>query len=299
MNAFVLMIACLLLGVLVARYARPPLGLAQGLNWWVINVALPALVLDLIARVEVEWQFWYLPVSQWLVFAGSFFAFRALGRHFGWSRARIGGLIIMGGLGNTSFLGYPLLEALRGREGLALGVVADQLGCFLMLAIAGTIVSAMYSGGQSSPREIARRVMMFPPFVALLVGVAVGLLGGWPPVAEEILLRIGSTLVPLALFSVGLRFRLNLGNGQAPPLALSLSWKLLVAPMAIFGIGWLCGVGGLTLSIATLQAAMAPMISAAILCDQHHLDSPLANSILGSGILLSFVSVPLWNLALG
>ncbi|HEY1075547.1 MAG TPA: AEC family transporter [Fontimonas sp.] len=298
MNAFVLLLVCLLLGMLVARYARPPLGLAQGLNWWVINVALPALVLDLIPRVEIEWQSWFLPVSQWLVFAGSFVLFRALGRHYGWSRARIGGLIIMGGLGNTSFLGYPLLEALRGREGLAVGVVADQLGCFLMLAVSGTIVSAMYAGGQPRPRDIAMRVMQFPPFVALLVGLVVGLLGGWPPIAEEILLRVGSTLVPLALFSVGLRFRFQTGSGQTLPLVLSLSWKLLVAPLMVFAMGWASGVGGLTLTIATLQAAMGPMVSAAILCDQHHLDSPLANSILGIGILLSLLSVPLWNLVL-
>ncbi len=298
MTAFVLLIACLLLGVLVSRYARPPMGLAQGLNWWVINIALPALVLDLIPRVQVEWQFWYLALSQWLVFGGSFVLFRALGRHFGWSRARIGGLILMGGLGNTSFLGYPLLEALRGREGLAVGVVADQLGCFIMLAVGGTIISAMYSGGQTQPRAIARKVLMFPPFVALLVGAAINLLGGWPSMAEDILLRVGSTLVPLALFSVGLRFRFHLGNGQALPLGLSLGWKLLIAPLLVVSLGWLCGVGGLTLTIATLQAAMAPMISAAILCDQHHLDSPLANSILGGGILLSLVTVPLWNLAL-
>jgi predicted permease len=298
MTAFVLVVACLLLGVLVARFARPPMGLAQGLNWWVINIALPALVLDLMSRVQVEWQFWYLALSQWLVFGGSFVLFRALGRHFGWSRARIGGLIIMGGLGNTSFLGYPLLEALRGREGLAVGVVADQLGCFLMLAIGGTIISAMYSGGQTQPRVIVRKVMMFPPFVALLVGAMINLLGGWPVMAEDILLRVGSTLVPLALFSVGLRFRFQLGNGQALPLGLSLGWKLLAAPLLILGVGWLSGVGGLTLTIATLQAAMAPMVSAAILCDQHHLDSPLANSILGSGILLSLLTVPLWNLML-
>src|SRR5690606_27194221 len=122
-----------------------------------------------------------------------------------------------------------LLDALYGREGLALGVVADQLGCFVMLAVGGTLVAALYSGAQTHPREIARRVLLFPAFVALVTGVLVGQLGGWPAVADEILQRIGSTLVPLALFSVGLRFRLQLGNGQALPLMLGLGWKLLLA----------------------------------------------------------------------
>ncbi|MES0872577.1 AEC family transporter [Sinimarinibacterium thermocellulolyticum] len=298
MAAFALLLGCLTLGVLVARLARPPLGLAQGLNWWVINIALPALILDVVPRLRFDGQFWFLVVSQWLVFAGAFVLFRTLGAHLGWSRGRIGALTLVCGLGNTSFMGYPLLEALRGREGLALGVVADQLGCFVMLAVGGTLVAALYSGAQTHPRAIARRVLLFPAFVALLAGVLVGRFGGWPLLIEDILHRIGGTLVPLALFSVGLRLRLRLERGQTLPLLLGLGWKLLLAPLVVLLLGWAAGVGGLTLSIGVLQAAMAPMISAAILADQHQLDPSLANSVLGAGILLSLATVPLWSLVL-
>ncbi|MFP5304351.1 MAG: AEC family transporter [Gammaproteobacteria bacterium] len=299
MSALLLLAACLALGALVARYAHPPLGLAQGLNWWVINIALPALILHLIPQLHFEWQFWFLVVSQWLVFAGAFVLFRFVGGRLGWSRRRIGGLTLVCGLGNTSFMGYPLLEALRGREGLALGVIADQIGCFVALGIGGTLVAALYSGAQLHPREILRRILLFPAFLALLAGSGVGMLGGWPPAVEEVLERIGSTLAPLALFSVGLRFRLQLGGDQALPLALGLGWKLVVAPLSVLALGALAGVGGLTLTIGVMQAAMAPMISAAILADQHGLDPPLANNVLGAGILLSMVSVPLWSALLG
>lgn len=298
MIAFALLVVCLALGVLVARYAHPPLGLAQGLNWWVINIALPALVLDLIPQLHFEWQFWFLVVTQWLLFVGAFVLFRALGARWNWSRGRIGALTLVCGLGNTSFMGYPLLEALRGRDGLALGVIADQIGCFVALAIGGTIVAALYSGGQPHPRAIARRVLLFPAFLALVAGVIVSVFGGWPAPVEEILKRIGGTLTPLALFSVGLRFRMHLGDGQAKPLVIGLAWKLAAAPALMLLIGTLAGVGGLTLTIGVMQTAMAPMISAAILADQHNLDPPLANSILGAGILLSLVTVPLWHLAL-
>lgn len=298
MSAFALLIACLLLGMLVARYAHPPLGLAQGLNWWVINIALPALVLDLIPRLHFEWQFWFLALSQWIVFGSAFLLFRLVGTRLHWSRGRIGALTLVCGLGNTSFMGYPLLEALRGREGLALGVVADQLGCFLMLAIGGTLTAALYSGAQTHPRAIARRVLLFPAFLALLAGIAVGALGGWPEAALDILHRIGGTLVPLALFSVGLRFRLHLGSGQLFPLALGLGWKLVLVPLLVLGVGMLAGVGGPTLTISVLQAAMAPMISAAILADQHNLEPPLANTVLGAGILLSLLTVPAWHFVL-
>jgi predicted permease len=44
-----------------------------------------------------------------------------------------------------------------------------------------------------------------------------------------------------------------------------------------------------------LQAGMAPMISATIMADQHHLEPPLANTVLGLGILLSLLTIPLAN----
>ncbi len=298
MTAFALLIVCLALGVVVARYAKPPIGLAQGLNWWVINIALPAMIVGLVPRLEFDWHFWFLIVSQWFVFAGAFVLFRFVGQRLDWSRGRIGALTLVCGLGNTSFMGYPMLEALRGRDGLALGVVADQLGCFTVLAIGGTLVAAMYSGGRVHPRVIAKRVLLFPSFLALITGVVVGQLGGWPAMIEDILQRVGGTLVPLALFSVGLRFRLQLGNGQGVPMMLGLGWKLVTAPLLVLLFGWLFGIGGPMLSIGVMQAAMAPMISAAILADQHNLDPPLANSVLGAGILLSLVSVPLWHFLL-
>lgn len=298
MSALVLLLACLLLGVGAARYAKPPIGLAQALNWWVINLALPALILELIPTLTFDPHFWLLAVSQWIVFGGAFILFRVIGRRRGWTNGRIGALTLVCGLGNTSFLGYPMISALQGQEGLALAVVADQLGCFIMLALGGVLVAVVYGGATAHPKEIAKRVLLFPAFLALVAGVVVGQLGGWPSIANEILHRMGQTLVPLALFSVGLRLRLKLTRDQIGPAILGLSWKLLLAPLLIYAIGIASGASGLVLTIAVLQSGMAPMISAAILADQHHLEPPLANTVLGFGILFSLVTVPLANMLL-
>jgi predicted permease len=294
-SAFLLLVVCMLLGVGAARYAQPPIGLAQALNWWVINLALPALILELIPTLHFDPQLWLLIVSQWLVFAGAFLLFRMLGRRWNWSNGRIGALTLVCGLGNTSFMGYPMVAALRGQDGLALAVVADQLGCFIVLALGGVIVAVVYGGAKAHPREIARRVLLFPAFIALLAGVIVGYAGGWPVMASDILHHIGQTLTPLALFSVGLRLRLHLTRDQIGPAALGLAWKLLLAPLLVLALGYATGASGLLLIVAVLQAGMAPMISAAILADQHHLEPPLANTVLGLGILLSLVTIPLAN----
>lgn len=299
MSALLLLVTCLVLGVLVARIATPPATLPQSLNWWAVNVALSALVLHLIPTLQFDWQFWFLSASQWLVFLGAWAVFASLGRVLHWSRARIGALTLVCGLGNTAFIGFPLIEALHGREGVKLALVADQLGCFLALAIGGTIVAALYSGKSARAQDVARKVLTFPPFAALVVGIVAAQFGGWPQPVDAMFDRLGATLVPIALFSVGLQFRLQFQRGQGTAVLLALGWKLALAPLVVWLGGLAIGVSDAILTIAVLESAMAPMISAAILAEQNDLEPQLANTVLGFGIVLSLVTVPLADYLLG
>ena len=296
MNAFVLLFLCFSLGIGVARFARTPPGIVQGLNWWVLNVALPALVLDLIPRLHIDWSLWFVVVPMWFVFLGGWLACVLGGRWLGWSRERVGSLTLVAGLGNTAFTGYPLIEALRGKEGLALAVVADQLGGFLALAAGGITVAVMYSGGKPELGTMVRRILVFPPFVALLVGVVVGVIGGWPPALTAVFERVGATLAPLALFSIGMQFSLQLSRAQLGAVSFALAWKLFVAPLTVLFAGFALGIHSPVLAVAVLQSGMAPMISAAILADQYKLEPRVANATLGVGILISLVTIPLLNL---
>jgi predicted permease len=299
MSALLLLFVCLALGAMVRRRAHPPAGMVHGLNWWVLNIALPALVLELIPKLRLDEQLWFPVAAMWLVFFGAWLLFAWLGPRLGWSRGRIGALILVCGLGNTSFMGYPLLQALHGQAGLALAVVADQLGCFPLLASVGVVVACLYAGRTPDPRRIARRIATFPAFVALVVGIVAGQLGGWPAVLDGVFRPLGETLTPLALFSVGLQFRLQAGQGQLGAAACGLGWKLLLAPALCWALGAAAGVGGLTLTAGVLQAAMAPMVSATILADEYGLEPELANTVLGTGIVLSLLTVPLGNWLLG
>ncbi|WP_343224652.1 AEC family transporter, partial [Oleiagrimonas sp.] len=206
MGAMLLLFFCLLLGMAVRRFTRAPEGMAHALNWWVLYIALPAIVLELIPQLHYRSDLWFPVVAAWIVFAGAWIVFALVGHWRGWSRARIGTLTLVCGLGNTSFMGYPLIRALHGQEGLKLAVVADQLGTFPLLASAAIVVASLYSGQSPHPRQVLRRVFTFPAFLALLVGLVVGQLGGWPDIANKVFSPIGATMSPLALFSVGMQF---------------------------------------------------------------------------------------------
>jgi predicted permease len=68
-----------------------------------------------------------------------------LGKKYGWSK-KIGCLILTAGLGNTSFLGFPIIEALYGQEGMKTAILVDQPGTFVVLSTL-ELSATMYSKG--------------------------------------------------------------------------------------------------------------------------------------------------------
>src|ERR1019366_29213 len=210
-------------------------------------------------------------------------------------RARIGALTLVGGLGNTAFMGCPMIEALRGAPGLSLAVIGDQTGCFTALVIGGVAVTVIYAGRELRPWQIVRQIVLFPAFLALVAGILIGLAGGPFEILHALCARLAATLTPLALFSVGLQQRLELPRSRLSAVGCALGWKLLLAPALCVLLGRLTGVTGLVLAVGVLQAGMAPMVSAAILADQYGLEPALANAVLGLAILLCLASVPWLN----
>lgn len=213
-------------------------------------------------------------------------------------RKRVGALIMVAGLGNTSFVGLPMIEAYFGKEYLGVGIIADQLGSFMALSTLGILVSTLYSSGKVSPQQMARKVFMFPPFQALLLAFLLRPLP-FPLWTVTILEKLGATLTPLALVSVG--FQLHFGGIRevAKPLASGLAYKLLLAPVLIwFLYSVILGASGTVTRVTIFEAAMAPMITAGIIAIDHDLEPRLVTLMLGVGIPLSFVTLHVWHLVL-
>jgi predicted permease len=234
-----------------------------------------------------------------VVFVGAW-AFAALaGLALGWSRERVGALTLLTGLGNCTFIGYPLIEALRGREALALAVITDQFGLGPVVAIGGSLIAALYGRERAGPVAVLGRMLAFPPFIALLVALAVGRTGGWPEPLHAPLRVLGATMSPVALLWIGLRFQPDFSRALLGVAALGLGWKLLLAPLVMLGVGLGLGVPDPVLTVGVLQSAMAPMITGALLAERNGLEPALVHTVLGTGVPLGFVTVPLWNMLLG
>ncbi len=299
MSNMVLLVVCFILGIALRRTGRLPEATPKVLNAYIINVALPALALLHIHDLEISRALVFPAAMAWVLFGAGLLFLLPMKRIAGLSTGTLGALLLTAGLGNTSFVGLPMIEAFYGAEYLGIGILADQLGSFLVLSTVGIAAAAACSSGRTSLGEITRKVLLFPPFVAMVAGFAL-MAAPYPGWFEEVLGRMGGTLSPLALISVGFQLRLGHIREHLGPLGLGLFYKLVLGPALVtFLFVVVLGARGTEIQVTLFEAAMAPMITGSIVAAEHDLDGDLAALMVGVGIPLSFLTLPVWFRLLG
>ncbi len=296
MSNLLLLVACLAVGMLLQLSARTPANAHQALNAVILQVSLPAVTLRALHGFEFDSNQLWPVLMPWALFAVGAAAFWSVGRWLRLPRASVGALTLVGGLGNTSFVGLPMIESLHGRDGLGLGLLIDQLGSYLALATIGVFVAALYAGNAPTSRgAMLRKIMTFPPLIALVLAVALRPLP-FPAPLDAALARLGDTLAPLALLSVGLQLRLGALRSHARLLSIGLGYKLVACPALVFAVLWLVDAElDMTSRVSMIEAAMPPMIGAGIVAAEARLDAPLVSTMIGVGIPLGLLTATLWH----
>lgn len=295
MNNLVLLVVCLAAGWALRRCGRVADGAHGVLNALLIHVGLPALALRTLHGFAFDAAHVWPVLMPWALFALGAALFWGVGRRLALPRTTVGALTLVGGLGNTSFVGLPMIDALHGHDGLGLGLLIDQLGSYLVLSTFGVLVANAYAAeGRPRTRDLARKVLSFPPLIALVLALLLRPLP-MPPLADALLARLADLVAPLALLSVGMQLRLDGIVHQARALALGLGYKLVACPALVLAVLWLAEADpAMTSRVSLIEAAMPPMIGAGIVAAQARLDAPLASTMIGLGIPLGLSTAPAW-----
>jgi len=292
-SALFLVCSLLVAGYVAHRLGRLPDNAAEVLNRFVIDICVPATVLRVVPKMTVTPALGVLILVPWMIAGLAYLSARLAQRFLAVDRSSGTALFLATALGNTSFLGFPLCSGLLGEASLPFAAVYDQLGSFLLLSIVAPLALAKVSGGgQVTPRELARRVLVFPPFLALIVAL---LPLPHPAALEPVLTAAAAPLVPLAMFAVGLKLRFS------PPrpvrvFALGLALKLFVFPAIAWGLARALGARGMLFQVVVLETAMPTMITAGALMMASGVAIELAASFVSWGLILSLLTVPVWAL---
>ncbi|OZB03241.1 AEC family transporter [Pseudidiomarina marina] len=299
MANFIFIAGYVVIGLLLQRSRQFPQNTGQILNAYVIYVALPAVVLQKIPSLTFGKELLYPALMPWLLLAVTVPVLLGLSKWLNWSRMTTGAMLIVVPLGNTSFVGFPMVEAFFGPEGIPYALLYDQLGSFFILSIYATIIAAIYShepgteAKRPSAGAIALRIAKFPPFVALVIAL---LMRGieYPEVMRQFIDSLAITLVPVIMVAVGFQLKFRLPQEDRGPLYWALGLKLIATPVIALAVLYGFGLEQLAVQVTIMEAAMPAMISAGALAIMAGLAPTLSAAIVGYGVLLCFITLPLW-----
>src|SRR5262245_61500883 len=236
MNNYLLLAACFVLGIVLRRSGRLPDNAAAALNGFVVHISLPALTLTYVHSPEFRANLILPALMPWVMFGLGCGFFWLDARILRFSRATTGALTLTGGLANTSFVGLPMIETFYGSDYLGLGILIDQLGTYLVLSTAGILVASIYSSGRKlDAKATIRKIVLFVPFQAMVLAFLL-MPFEYPVWLDELLKRLGATLVPIALVSVGYQLQFSQVRGRTAALTVGLAFKLVVGPALILAL---------------------------------------------------------------
>jgi len=266
------------------------------LNLFVIYVSLPAVIMLKIPHLTLSSNILVPLLLPWWMLLLSALSVLLLSRLLGWSRSVTGCLMLVIPLGNTSFFGYPMVNTFFGSSGMPYAILYDQLGTFIALVTYGSFVLAIYGihGAKPTTSMLARKIILFPPFLASVFALGLSMSNtSYPVFLEGLLESLAITLVPTVMIAVGFQISFRMVRSERVPLLSGLALKLIVAPFSALIFFKLFEMNGESINVAIFQAGMPPMVTAGALAIKENLAPQLAAALVGLGILVSCLSLPL------
>ena len=92
---------------------------------------------------------------------------------FGLRRPTAGAVLLASGAGSTAGFALPFVDMYCGAHCMAPAIVLSVLGGALAFSVLGLAASCAFSQGRICIGMMVRRIVTFPPLVALVVGLAI------------------------------------------------------------------------------------------------------------------------------
>ncbi len=295
MTNFILIIVCISAGIIMSRLNLLPKDSHKSLNAWVLYVALPALSFRYIPEIDWSWKVLLQILGPLLVWGGSWLLISAYARMKTLSQTTRTALIITCGLGNTSFLGFPMISAFYGESEIHNAILFDQMTFLLFstVAVITILKSSSENAQQANFNYIVKKVFRFPPFLACICALAIASFTDISPI-NPFLDKLVATVSPIALFSIGLQIKFGAWKEELQHLSVGLFYKLLLAPLLVLLLAYTLNATDGVARLSVFEAGMPSHITAGLLASQYNQNSNLCNLMVGTGIIFSFLTCGFW-----
>jgi predicted permease len=236
--------------------------LPQLLSGYLFLVGIPLTVVNFVRAADLSLTVFIAPIVAWMAML--------LAIVITWASLHVStrvsspgerGSLLLSYIGNTSYLGFPVILFLPqlGPDYLSVAVLYDVLGTFFGAYVLGLVLASMHSGeaptGVPFWQQGLREVLRNPSLYAFALGLALRPV----PLPRELLTRLGGVAwlsIMLCLVVMGIRLqqlssRDSMDSAMRPGL-----FKLLIVPLVIAAGLTAFGVDGLARLVLILQASM-------------------------------------------
>jgi len=270
--------------------------LSRAINVTVLNVFLPALCIRILYVSRIDAEAVLIPLSAGITTLTALFlsvgVYRLFAKKMGLLPSETGVLVIGATFGNITYLGLPVLTGLYGNEAAKYALFYDLLSTTPLLWFVGVPVVVSYGQGKRpSLRESLRTVASLPPVWGILAGMALNLLHvPLPQFMLKSLEMLGSLVVPLMIFSIGLALSLpEVRHAFAVVPAVVI--KLALVPLISCASALLLGLDGHALASCVIEGAMPTMVLSLLIAEEFKLDVSLAAFLIVVTTILSFFTL--------
>lgn len=206
-------------------------------------------------------------------------------------------MIIVAGMGNTVYIGFPVVSMSLGAENIGYAAIAASLqnvfiftfGFFFMGAVCGGSPPPGSSSAGRCPSVSFRRLVLKNAVLwSSIAGLFVSFAGiKLPGFIHNLFTDIGRTTLPLSLFTIGLSLYGKKPGANLGKAAWISGLKMGFVPAAYLALALLCGFKGTVSRVLFLQSAMPVAVLNYIIAKEFEFDADLiSQSIVLSTLLL-------------
>jgi len=253
------LILIVVVGILLRRLRVLSTQDATSIRKFVFNVSLPALTFISLYSNPIPLEaLWIIP-GVIAIQAAGYVTFRLV-------PVRYRETVLSGFLGNTGFMGYPVVQAILGQAALPLAVIYEQTHSFMVF---------------STWIHKNLRSFINPPLVAMLLALILKRVA-LPLFFTDACKLVGNSTSPLAMLFVGLNVELDF-NWRS---LISAGIKLIAIPAAALALTLVLPVAGDIRSAFILQSAMPTMVASVVYGAEIGLDvQKLSRNVIVSTLL--------------
>ncbi|MCC7251584.1 AEC family transporter [Hyphomicrobium sp.] len=293
-------------GYLCRRIGVIGLAAVSELNRFVVYLALPALLFDVMAHAkpsELAQPGFIIAygVTCGIVFYGTLGVSLLAGRPLG--PASIDGLL--GSYANTAYMGFPVLLMVFGQDSLVPVTLTSIITVCVLFASSIVLIEVGRHSAHHPLRlagkvgaSLARNPLLIAPALGALYG-ATGI--GLPTAAETFLKLLGGAASPLALVVIGLFLAepRPVAAAEARTASVLAAIKLFVQPALTWGLATALAVPPRLAAMAVLLSAMPTGTGPFMLAEFYRLPAVVTSAVILLSTLGSLVTLPLLMIALG